>query len=95
MDRKERIVDKFLSAVSLQEEPIPGVPLVEVAGTGRVLIENHKGITQYTTQCIWVKVKFGGICVRGSGLQIATMSKEQLVIRGNVEAVELNRGCCG
>ena len=65
--------------------------LVEICGTGRVLIECHHGVVEYHRDRILVKVGFGYICVLGSGLQLRQMTKQQLVICGAIESVSLQR----
>jgi sporulation protein YqfC len=71
--------------------PIPGLPLVEIVDVGRVLIENHLGVTQYGDHSICVKVKYGSIEVSGSNLILSRMTKGQLVISGVVDCVRLLR----
>ncbi len=34
------------------QELLPGMPLIEITGAGRVLIENHGGVTEYETDRI-------------------------------------------
>lgn len=94
MGNKQSFIERMVTAVDLQDEPIPGLPLVEIAGERRVLIENHRGVMEYGTQTIRVKVKFGQICVCGSGLELARMNRGQLVISGRVDSVQLIRGHC-
>ena len=36
-------------AADAPQELLPGVPLIEITGAGRVLIENHGGVTEYET----------------------------------------------
>lgn len=74
------------------DEPMPTLPLVEIAGNTRVLVENHMGITQYGCDSIRIKVKYGAICVEGSNLELTQMTRGQLVICGCIEAVRLYRG---
>lgn len=93
MEEEKRLSERLARAADLQDTPIPGVPLIEIAGDGRVLIENHKGVTQYSKQRICVKVKFGQVCICGQGLRVAKMTKSQLIICGKIESVELFRGC--
>ena len=71
----------------------PGLPLTEIAGDRRVLIENHLGITEYGPEKIQVRVRFGAICVQGCGLRLALMAKDRLVIFGEIRAVQFLRGC--
>ncbi len=70
---------------------IPGQCIVEIAGGCRVLIENHFGVKAYSREKIIVKIKLGLVCICGAGLEIQRMTKEQLVIRGRIEEVALQR----
>ena len=64
-------------------------PLIELAGRSRVLIENHRGVLAYSLEEICVKVSYGSVCVTGSGLHLLQMSKEQLVICGEITGIAL------
>jgi len=93
MGEKKRIFDQLSAAADLQDESLPGVPLVEIAGYRRVLVEHHMGVTQYSTESVCLKVKFGSIRVSGCDLVISKMSKDQLIISGTIESVSVFRGC--
>ena len=67
--------------------PLPGIPLVEVCNSRRVLIENHQGVLAYQEHEITIKVRKGKICVSGDHLKLLRMSREQLVISGVITAV--------
>lgn len=92
MNRSGGVLGKLTTAVGLPDEPVPGMPLVEIMDQSRVLIENHKGVTEYGQTLIRVKVKFGAICVCGQQLELAKMTKGQLVISGKIESIQLCRG---
>ena len=94
MGNKKGFMEQITNAADLQDEPIPGLPLIEIAGERRVLIENHRGGIEYGSQTIRVKVKYGQVCICGSGLELARMTRGQLVISGRVDAVQLIRGRC-
>ena len=68
-----------------------GQPIIEIAGEQRVLVENHCGVKEYGHQKILIKVSYGCICVTGTQLELARMSKEQLVISGNIQCGQLLR----
>lgn len=70
---------------------IPGIPLIEIAGDHRVLIERHSGITEYNDNKICVRVKYGQVCVCGCGLTIAQMTCAKVVICGRIDNVTLIR----
>ncbi len=84
---------RLSAAADLQDESLPGIPLVEIAGYSRVLVEHHLGVTQYSAESVSLNVKFGSIRVCGCELVISKMSKEQLVISGVIESVTVFRGC--
>lgn len=83
----QRIADEM----DLSAEPLPGVPVVELAGERRVLIERHGGVTEYSRERICVKVRYGQVAVCGCGLELTRMTREQLVISGRIDCVQLLR----
>ena len=89
MKRHERILERIASAADLESEAPPMLPLVELAGQQRVLIENHSGVVQYGMQEICVKVSFGQINIQGTCLKLAKMTKEQLIITGSISSINL------
>ena len=71
---------------------IAGLPLVEIAGDQRVLIEGHKGVLGYDDTKVCVRLSFGIVQVCGCGLKIVNMTKAQLVIYGQIQIVSMQRG---
>lgn len=88
MKDRKALLDR---AADLADTTLPGVPLVEIAGYSRVLVEHHLGITEYSSNSVCLKVKFGSIRVDGCNLVISKMSKEQLVISGLIGSVSVCR----
>lgn len=73
-------------------ENILKLPLVEIVGCNRVLIENHMGVCDYGTQQIIIRVPKGSICVCGKQLELSQMTKEVLVVTGLITSVVLHGG---
>ena len=91
MKDRRNILERLTDGMDLSGEPLPGQPIVEVAGDRRVLIENHFGVKAYSRDQIVVKVKYGCVCIYGCGLELMHMTKERLVIRGRIDGVTLQR----
>ena len=72
--------------------PLPGLPIVEIVGDGRILVENHKGIVDYSDSMICIRVKFGGLRIIGECLSLSYMSRSQLIITGCIDSVSIERG---
>ena len=75
----------------LEGESLPGVTVAELAGDRRVLVEGHRGVTEYTPSRVTVKVGYGELSVCGCGLELRQMSKVHLVVCGRIDSIELRR----
>lgn len=84
-------IKKRLLADDVMSQSLPGLPIAELAGNQRILIENHVGICQYAKERISIKVNYGILCVYGKELTLQYMTRHQLVICGMIEKVELYR----
>ncbi|MBQ7801805.1 MAG: YabP/YqfC family sporulation protein [Oscillospiraceae bacterium] len=88
---KKHWAERLVDGADLSGEPMPGVPVVELAGDRRVLIERHGGVTEYSGEKICVKVRYGTVAVCGCGLELTCMTREQLVITGRIDSLQLLR----
>jgi sporulation protein YqfC len=93
MKQQRRILQRLVLGADLPTETIPGLPLVEIVGQSRVLVENHCGVTAYGCNEVCIKVQSGLICICGSGLELVQMTNCQLIITGRIECVKLNKEC--
>jgi len=84
-------LERLTEDADLLMEPLPGQSIVEIADDNRVLIENHYGVKVYGCEQIVVKVKYGYVCIGGCGLELLRMNREQLVIRGKIHCIRLQR----
>ena len=91
MGKGRFFLEKLAEDPDVPLDTLPGLPVVELAGDRRVLIENHLGVKAYGCERILVKVGFGHICVCGHGLNLIRMTREQLVIKGRIEGISLQR----
>lgn len=91
MGRGENFWERMAEETDLTAEVLPGQPIIEIVGNYRILIEKHMGVKAYSREKIVVKVKYGCICVCGCGLELIRMTREQLVIRGEIEGISLQR----
>ena len=87
--RKEHWAERL----ALPGETMPGMPVAELAGDRRVLIEGHRGVTEYCREQVTVKVSYGCLRVTGCGLELRQMSRQQLVICGRIDSIQLRRKC--
>ena len=89
---QNHFIERIVTAADLQDESVLGMPLVEIAGERRVLIEHHCGVTQYGRCRICVRVKYGIITIVGESLELTRMTGSQIIITGRIDGVQLERG---
>ena len=92
MRRHENILHRFAKHSDMPTEVYPKLPLVELAGDKRVLIENHRGVKAYGDSCIRVCTSYGQLCISGSAMELVQMTRQQLVISGRIDSIVLTRG---
>ena len=81
---------KILSSTE-NHDALKKIPLLELAGYNRVIIENHSGVMAYSSEEIQIRVSYGAISVSGTCLNFKQISKEQLVITGQIDSIKLFR----
>ena len=82
---------EYLSEKTVNPELFPVIPIVELAGSRRVLVENHLGVTQYSGETIGIKMKYGEIQINGCGLTLEQMTRVKLVVTGRIDGIYLHR----
>lgn len=92
MGAKRSLFEYMFDRMALEEEPTPVQSVVELLGDNRVLIENHKGVKQYSAEMIQIGVSFGCIAVFGCNLRLRLMTAEKLVIMGQIRKIEVLQG---
>lgn len=91
MRRNKNILQWFTENTDMEGEPLPGQSIVEICSDSRVLIENHCGVKAYNAESVCINLKFGTVSVFGRNLELRQMSKEQLVIYGCIDRIDLCR----
>lgn len=91
MGKLSRVAGK-LASDELIGENLPKQPIIEVFGDNRVYIERHSGIYEYSDVQIHIGVTFGKVIISGGCLKLASMSKESVVIIGQIARIEICRG---
>lgn len=86
--KKQKRIRSITDRLSLPAEILPGVPRVTMSGGSEVLVENHAGLRSYSQSCIEVRGRNGFLRISGDGLELAAMSKTDIVIRGIIASAE-------
>ena len=84
-------IRRLADHAELTDEILPGQTVIELIGEGRVFVEGHEGVSAYSGEEVCVQVRFGVAKITGSNLKLTQISKIQLIISGDITAVQLIR----
>lgn len=67
-------------------------PRATLDGKRRALIENHRGIIEYTDERLRLACGGGEIVVTGSGICLSQVRRDSLIVTGRIDGVSMPRG---
>ena len=88
MKNSHEIKRKLAESLELPKDIILDIPKITMIGDIRMNIENHKGIIEYTNNCIRIKIKDGILKIMGKNLLLKIILKDEIVIIGKIQQVE-------
>ena len=93
MGRKEHFWGVLADGLDLTGEPAPGISMVELWGSGRLLIEHHGGVLAYCPEEILISVSYGQLKVSGEDLTLSLMTRQRMIIQGKIQGLQIGDGC--
>lgn len=87
--RRRGAAEAIAQAFALPADAVAGLPLVILTGDRQLRVERHRGILAYGPEEIHIGGGKMGILVRGQGLELKGMNRAELLITGQIFAVEL------
>ncbi|VBB06086.1 sporulation protein yabp/yqfc [Lucifera butyrica] len=79
---KKRKLQALAGFLEIPEDIVLDLPRITMLGNKQLLIENHKGIIEYTSSLVRVKLSQGELIVNGSELMLGNLQIEQILIEG-------------
>ena len=92
MGKSKTFGEKISGVKHFYAEPLPGIPIMEIADDRRLVVENHMGVLEYSNKRICVSIRNGFYKITGDKLSISYMSRFRLVIVGRIELISIERG---
>lgn len=86
---KDKLMHKVSTKFDIPSEILTNEPLIEIRGSGRVSIDHHTAILEYTPQRIHVATQTGLVAVQGENLTIVLLTRTRMVIEGSISSVVL------
>ncbi len=84
---RENIAEKW----GLPKDVICDLPRLSLVGDKEIFIENHKGILEYTSGSVRIKMHDGLMNIKGEKLRIREMQTDRLLVTGDFIGVEYEK----
>ena len=88
--RKRDILEQTAETFDLPGDLVAGLPRVEVVGDREVRMSHHRGILAYGREEIHISGGKVIVKVKGEGLELRSMNADELLITGQIRALELD-----
>lgn len=80
--------EKVVDAIELPKEIVLSVPKITILAGKEALVENYKGIIELSPEIIRLYTGAGVLCFTGVGLDIASITDEDISILGSITKIE-------
>lgn len=87
MSSRKSGLQKLAGILEIPEDIVLDLPRITMLGNKQILIENHKGIIEYTPSLVRVKVSQGELIINGVNLSLGNLQIEQILVEGIVRDV--------
>lgn len=74
--------------LEIPQDIVLDLPRITMLGNKQLLVENHKGIIEYTPFLVRVKLNQGELNIRGEELMLGNLQTEQLLVEGVITQVK-------
>ena len=87
---KKKVQQGVANALEIPEDTLLNLPRITMVGDTQVLIENHKGVIEYTPRKLRIGVSFGEIEITGTDFFLKNILSDELSLQGNIESIAFN-----
>lgn len=82
-----RVKSNIVESLELPKDIVYGAVIVTVTGRNQILIENYKGIIEYTKEKIRIQTKNCQVNIEGKRLMIDYYTNEEMKITGFIQGI--------
>ncbi len=88
MLRRKGNLHSLAGFLEIPQDIVLDLPRITMLGNKQLLVENHKGIIEYTPSLVRIKLTQGELFVHGENLSLGNLQAEQILVEGVVQEVK-------
>lgn len=85
--RLKKVKSNIVESLELPKDILYGAVIITATGKSEILIENYKGIIEYTCEKVRLQTKTCQVEIRGRGLFIQYYTNDEMKITGIVHEI--------
>ena len=85
---KKNLKKELSAAFEMPEEIVSDLPLISLRGFEEAVIENYKGIIEYSTERIRINTASGVLRLTGENMFIKCLDADNIIITGKIMSAE-------
>jgi len=86
--RKNTKWQRLAGMLEIPQDIVLDLPRITMLGNQQLLVENHKGIIEYTPSLVRIKLNQGELLVAGQNLMLGNLQIEQILVEGTVGEIK-------
>jgi len=86
--RKNTQWQRLAGVLEIPQDIVLDLPRITMLGNQQLLVENHKGIIEYTPSLVRIKLNQGELLVAGKNLMLGNLQIEQILVEGTVGEIK-------
>lgn len=90
-DRGRMLRQKLAQAFDLPKDIILDLPRIIIVGDLQLVVENHRGIVEYTPDKVVLAMENGRIHIVGEDLIIGSVYAEEITVTGKILSIAFKR----
>lgn len=88
MLRRKGNLQSLAGFLEIPQDIVLDMPRITMLGNKQLLVENHKGIIEYTPSLVRIKLNQGELFILGEDLTLGNLQAEQILIEGVIQEVK-------
>lgn len=88
---KPPLRSRLAELLDMPRDVVLNLPRISVVGDLQVLVQNHRGVKEYTPDRVIIGMERGLIVISGQELVISNIHEEEITITGRLDGVQLLR----
>lgn len=82
---------RLAELLDLPKDVVLDLPRISIIGDLQVLIQNHRGVKEYTPRRVVIGMDRGSVAVTGEDLSIGVIHVEEIMVTGRVDGIRFHR----